>query len=154
MTRDTFYRRTQIGWTMIAVVGLLAVAGVFKAIVAPSTSGFIGLAIVLLCLTFFSTLTVVADDDGIVVRFGPGPLIRRRFQWSQIRSAHAVRNSWLNGFGIRWIGSGWMYNVSGLDAVELMLDDGRRFRIGTHDPAGLDSFIRGRLTARPGDSAR
>jgi hypothetical protein len=154
MTTNTSYRRTQIGWVIIGVIGAVAAVGVRKASVVSSTSGFVTLAVLLLCLAFLSTLTVVADDDGIAVRFGPVPLIRRRFRWSQIRSSSAVRYSWLSGFGIRWSTSGWMFNVSGLDAVELRLDNGRKFRIGTNDPAGLDSFIRGRLAARSGDSAR
>jgi len=49
--------------------------------------------------------------------------------------------SWLVGWGIRWTGSGWLFNVSGLDAVELSLKSGRRFRIGTDDPRGLHTFI-------------
>ena len=144
------YRRTQIGWVVIAVVGVIAVFGVVKALEAPFPEGVFVLAVALVCLAFFATLTVVADDDGVDVRFGPIPLIRRSLPWSQIQSSHAVRNSWLRGFGIRWIRSGWMYNVSGLDAVELTLDNGRRFRIGTDDPAGLNSFLRRRLAARPG----
>ncbi|HWO23058.1 MAG TPA: hypothetical protein VNO30_30160 [Kofleriaceae bacterium] len=154
MIRNASYRRTQIGWAMIGVIGVVGVIGVASVVSAPSTAGFVSSSIVLLCLVFFSTLTVVTDDEGIGVRFGPGPLIRRRLRWSQIRSSHVVRNSWMNGIGIRWIGSGWMFNVSGLDAVELTLDNGRRFRIGTNDPSGLDSFIRGRLAARSGGSAR
>jgi plasmid stabilization system protein ParE len=40
----------------------------------------------------------------------------------------------LYGWGIRLTPSGWMFNVSGLDAVELTLRSGKRFRIGTDDP--------------------
>lgn len=151
MISDTPYKRTQIGWVVISISAAIAIASVIKGV---STAGYIGLTVALLCVVFFSTLTVVTDDDGIEVRFGPGPLVHRRIRWSQIRSSHTVRNSWLSGFGIRWIGAGWMYNVSGLDAVELKLANGRRFRIGTDDPAGLDSFIRGRLAARSGDDTR
>jgi len=45
-----------------------------------------------------------------------------------------VRNHWWNGFGIR-MGSGFrLYNVSGLDAVELHLKSSDIRRIGTDDP--------------------
>jgi hypothetical protein len=35
-----------------------------------------------------------------------------------------------------------MFNVSGLDAVELELISGKRFRIGTDHPEGLETAIR------------
>jgi hypothetical protein len=94
----------------------------------------------------FPTLTVEGDERGLDVWFGPG-VARRRIPWRDIRAARPVRNSWLAGWGIRWIGSGWMYNVSGLDAVELSLASGRRFRIGTDDPRGLHAFIAAHLVS-------
>jgi hypothetical protein len=39
--------------------------------------------------------------------------------------------------GIRWIARGALWNVWGLDAVELELKSGRIFRIGTDDVGGL-----------------
>ena len=104
-------------------------------------------AILLGCWCLFPSLTVVGTSDGLEVRFGIGP-IRKRFRWAEIGEARPVRNSWLNGWGIRWIGSGWMYNVSGLDAVELSLVNGKRFRIGTDDPDGLSAFIAEQLATR------
>lgn len=38
-----------------------------------------------------------------------------------------------------------MYNVSGLDAVELVLRDGRRFRIGTNEPERLFEALQRKL---------
>jgi hypothetical protein len=53
--------------------------------------------------------------------FGPG-LWHYRVALSDIEGVRIVRNTWLNGFGIR-VRPGWrLYNVSGLDAVELRLD--------------------------------
>jgi hypothetical protein len=49
---------------------------------------------------------------------------------------------WLNGFGIR-VRPGWrLYNVSGLDAVELRLKTGDIRRIGTDDPRGLAAALK------------
>ena len=48
-----------------------------------------------------------------------------------------VRNKWWYGYGVRKVPNGWMYNVAGLDAVELELGEDRVFRIGTDDPAAL-----------------
>jgi hypothetical protein len=46
------------------------------------------------------------------------------------------------GWGIRWIGRGWLWNVSGLRAVELELRDGRRFRVGSNRPERLAEALR------------
>jgi hypothetical protein len=48
-----------------------------------------------------------------------------------------VRNHWWNGFGIRMRSGFRLYNVSGLDAVELQLKSGEIRRIGTDDPQAL-----------------
>ena len=48
-----------------------------------------------------------------------------------------VRNPWYCGWGIRLGPTGWLWNVSGFDAVELTLTDGRRFRVGSDEPGQL-----------------
>ena len=56
---------------------------------------------------------------------------------SSIVSAKYHRNAWWIGWGIRKVARGWMWNVRGLDSVQLELDDSRVFRIGTDDPTAL-----------------
>lgn len=144
MTKSTLYRHTQIGWLMLAILGALILAGGIHALRDPSGISWLGIAIVAACLALMPTLSVIGDDNGLDVRFGPG-IIHRRFPWSDIRTSAPVRNSWLTGWGIRWIHRGWMFNVSGFDAVELQLASGRIFRIGTDDPSGLHAFIQDKL---------
>ena len=57
------------------------------------------------------------------------------------KSAEKVRNKWYYGFGIRLIPGGQMYNVAGLDAVELKLTNGRVFRVGTDESDKLLTAI-------------
>ena len=72
--------------------------------------------------------------------FGPS-LWDHRLALSDIEDARIVGNTWLNGFGIR-MRPGWrLYNVSGLDAVELQLKNGDIRRIGTDDPKGLAAAL-------------
>ena len=97
-------------------------------------------AILVLALVNFATLTVEVTDKGISLRFGPG-LIRKRLSLADIQSWRTVKAGWTAGWGIRWIG-GWLYNVSGLQAVELMLGGGRRTWIGTDQPQALEEAIR------------
>jgi len=93
-----------------------------------------------LLLTQFNSLTVIIREDNLEVRFGPG-LIKKKFELQDIKSCRAVRNSWYNGWGIRMIPHGWLYNVSGFGAVEIELTNGRRYRIGTDVPKELENAI-------------
>ena len=93
----------------------------------------------------FGALTVEVDHVAIRLRFGLG-LIRKAFSLTDVASCRVVRNRWWWGWGIRLIPGGWLYNVSGLDAVELVLKNGKTFRIGTDEPRQLAEFIHAKLT--------
>ncbi|MAB27778.1 MAG: hypothetical protein CMJ53_00585, partial [Planctomycetaceae bacterium] len=56
--------------------------------------------------------------------------------------------SWLAGFGIRYIGRGWMWNVSGLDAIRIDRTKGGSFFIGTDEPAALEAAINAAISKR------
>lgn len=88
-------------------------------------------AIGLLVLAWlFSSLTVDVDANNIQWFFGPG-LWRYQIALSEIESVQVVRNEWWNGFGLRMRPGFRLYNVSGMDAVELRLKNGGIRRIGT-----------------------
>jgi hypothetical protein len=134
MTGD--YRHTQIGWVMLGVV---AAMGVLVVPLLPG-GGWPILVVLGLVLLLFSTLTVEVDSDGIRIRFGIG-LIRKHLPLDRVRGWQAVRNPWYRGWGIRLGRRDVLWNVSGLDAVELILADGRRFRVGTDEPDALMDAI-------------
>ena len=135
------YRHTQVGVLMsimlaFACAGLLwaGISEGWPAIIAGGLGG--ALAALAACLVLFTTLTVRIGDGVLAVRFGPG-FPRRTIRLADIASARAVRNHWLSGYGIHRVGSGWLYNVSGRDAVEVELRGGRSIRIGTDEPEEL-----------------
>jgi len=84
----------------------------------------------------FSSLTVEIDDGELRWYFGPG-LWTYRLPLTAIENVAVVRNRWWNGFGIRMAPGFRLYNVSGLDAVELRVGSGDVRRIGTDDAQGL-----------------
>jgi hypothetical protein len=139
---DAHYRHTQIGWVILGVAAALSL------LVAPRLpdggTGLPGgplLAVLAIVTLLFATLTVEVDREAIRLRFGIG-LIRKRIPLTEVRAWQAVRNPWYSGWGIRILpGRGVVWNVSGYDAVELALADGRRFRIGTDEPEALVSAI-------------
>ncbi|MFQ5742420.1 MAG: hypothetical protein ACE5HV_02395 [Acidobacteriota bacterium] len=98
------------------------------------------LALLVLCMVLFRSLTVEVAEKVVELRFGPG-LIRKSFRVASIRQASVVRNRWYYGWGIRWTPHGWLFNISGLDAVQLKMVCGRRYRIGTDQPKELLAAI-------------
>ena len=84
----------------------------------------------------FGSFTIEVDDEELHWWFGDG-FWHKRVSLSDIASAEAVRNNWWWGWGIRYYGKGWLYNVSGLDAVEVVLRSGKHTRLGTDDPHTL-----------------
>ena len=134
---DTTYEHTQIGTVNILALG----AGVLVVIGSMVYGGYhpIALAVLLIllvCLLLFYCLTIEIGSGVLRWSFGPG-IIRKSVALADIRSAEPVRNHWIYGWGIRYTPSGWLYNVSGLDAVEIELQNGKRFRLGTDEPQEL-----------------
>jgi hypothetical protein len=135
------YRHTQVGWMILGLLALLAFFSFRGLPPEAAVAARVPLAIVAAFLLLgFSALTVEVDHKAIRLRFGIG-LVRKRIPLGEVSAWRAVRNPWYAGWGIRLGPRGVLWNVSGLDAVELDLSGGRRFRIGTDEPGALVSAI-------------
>lgn len=132
------YHHTQPGTLIrvIMIVALLVIAGSAWHGGAARLTLVLVCAVLLVALALFHSLTVSVTADAVKLSFGIG-LIRRTIPRARIRAARIVRTQWYYGWGIHLIPHGWLYNVSGFDAVELTLDTGRVARIGTDEPAEL-----------------
>lgn len=132
-----YYRHTQIGWTLIFFLGLgcFLVAGL-TALTGPNVVSYAVFALLALCLLAFTTMTVTVNPGELEVILGRG-LIRNRIALHEIETAAIVRNPWYYGWGIKFIPGGRLWNVHGFHAVEVILLNRRRYRIGTDDPQGL-----------------
>ncbi len=93
---------------------------------------------------FMSQLKVWIDGEFVRVRFGCGTW-RKKFALDKIQSAAPVRNDWSMGWGIHWVGNGWLYNIAGLEAVEITFKNGKKARIGTDEPGKLAAAIESAL---------
>ena len=98
-----------------------------------------------LVLLLFYRLKVEIDSEYLKISFGIG-LVRKKWLLSELSSSAVARNKWWYGWGIRMTPHGWLYNIGGLDAVEIVRTDGGRFRIGTDDAESLNTAL---LTALP-----
>ena len=143
MTSNTFadsYQHTQRGTVILAVtLGMAALfigLGLAIAVVRPlCITAPILLASAWLC----HSLTIEIAGGELRWRFGPG-LIRKTVPLAEIISAEPVRTgpSW----GIHWSPRlGWLYNVSGWDAVLVTLRSGKKFALGTDEPQSLTARL-------------
>jgi hypothetical protein len=140
------YEHTQRGGFVLLVLGIvaliliinMAMVGKTEPIIIPTYS--IVLGVMALVAYMFGSLTAEVSREQVLVKMGPG-LIRRTFVTVNISSATTVRNKWYYGFGVRRTPHAWMFNVSGLDAIEITLKTGSRFRIGTDEPDRLQRAI-------------
>lgn len=130
------YRHTQIGWTILLIL-MLVYAVLQNFVPEPEYMG----GILLLIAILFGSLSVKVTEQELRWFFGPG-LIRKREIIQDIESCTRVTNKWWWGWGIRFHPFGnWLYNVSGFEAVEIHMKSGRKFRIGTDEPAYLEQAI-------------
>ncbi|HET9366949.1 MAG TPA: hypothetical protein VFO22_02680 [Candidatus Udaeobacter sp.] len=140
------YKHTQNGYLIIG--GLLGIA-IFLAItgiVAPAgRDGLLISAIIevilLICAIVFSKLTIKIDGESLEASFATG-LIRKKVPLAEIAECEPIRIRWWYGWGIHLTPYGWLYNVSGLDAVVITLRNDGKFALGTDDPQGLVAAIR------------
>lgn len=144
------YEHTETGWVIIVILGSFTVLTALAAVLTPSCEpSYVPYAVPLILfasLLVFFKMTVTVDEAAVRLRLGIG-LVRVNILLADIASAEAVRGRWYHGWGIRFLGDGWLYSVNSLDAVELKLKNGRRCRIGTNDPAGLLAAVKQGLPA-------
>ena len=148
-TTPPIYRHTQPGYVMFgaAAAGLVVCLLVGLATGLWLVPGLVALVSLTVLVLMFD-LTVEVGEEEIELRFGVG-LIRKRVPLRDVVRCDAVRNSFWHGWGIHYVGRGWLYNVSGFDAVELGLPKDRVIRIGTDQPERLAAAIRARLGQGP-----
>jgi len=137
----TRYEHTQIGhviiWSLLAIIlianGLTGALAHWPAVVVS--------LILLVCLVLFYKLRITIQDETLCVSFGPG-IIRKRIRLAEIVGCEPIRIRWWYGWGIHLTPRGWLYNVSGFDAIAITLRNGQKFAVGTDDPDGLVDAMR------------
>jgi len=128
---------TQFGLLPVIIFGILLTLFSFKSYYLgfDDTSGriYVGLsALMLVCALAFYRIVIEVDENQISFKLGIG-LFKRTYQINDLTSCSSVRCSFISGFGIRKIANGWLYNVSGLDTIELRFNDTKDIiQIGTN----------------------
>lgn len=150
------YKHTQIGYLMLVVTLSVLVFFTWLQITARAESPSYDsgtnfamtamMALILFILTSFTTLTTSIDENHLWIKFGYG-IFRNKFLLNEITSVAQVKNHWYYGWGIRlWFWPYmWIFNVSGFDAVEIRMKNGKIYRIGTDEPEKLETAIKGAI---------
>jgi hypothetical protein len=100
------------------------------------------MALILFILASLVSLQVIIDGKYLRIKFSFG-IYQKKFSLNDIMYAKTVKNHWHYGWGIRrWLWPKmWIYNVSGFDAVEIKLKNGKTYRIGTDEPEKLEQIL-------------
>lgn len=154
----TPYKHTQIGYLMLSVTFVVLVVFAWAQITArmepPSYDSGTNfavtalMALILFVLASFSTLTIAVDKQFLSICFGWG-IFRKKFLVNEIASVARVKNRWYYGWGIRvcfWPKM-WIFNISGFDAIEIVLKNNTIYRIGTDEPEKLEAAINEAMNA-------
>lgn len=140
----TTYRHTQRG--TVILVTLLLMTGVFiglgLTVVRPL---LFATALLVLTAWLFNSLTVEIAEGRLQWRFGPG-IVGKSVSLDEISRVEPVRTNFIEGWGIHLSRFGWLYNVSGWDAVAITLKNGKRFALGTDEPQALAAAIEAGLS--------
>ena len=132
------YEHTQIGhviiWSLLAII-LIASGGLIGSPFHREPPLLVSI-VLLVCLVLFYRLRITIEDETLWASFGPG-IIRKRVRLAEIVGCEPIRIRWWYAWGIHLTPCGWLYNVSGFDAVAITLRDGRKFALGTDDSGGL-----------------
>jgi hypothetical protein len=99
------------------------------------------IVVLLICLLIFYKLTIYIDDTCLAFKLGIG-LIKKEYALADIADCKPVKNSVWYGIGIRLTSNGWLYNVSGLYAIEITFKNKKsKIRIGTNKPEEISQMI-------------
>ena len=149
------YNHLQIAKVTIALIILATIVSSFSimmedfSVYAPewmdaSNWNLWGVGVVILVYLIvinMSLLRIQIDKEQLHWHFGIG-FPKKSIALKDIISVEQKRNKWWYGWGIRkLLSGGWLYNVYGLDAVEVKTHQGKIVRLGTDEPKQLKKAI-------------
>jgi hypothetical protein len=133
------YRHSQPGYLIIIIGLIILVATVFVYAFGQQPLGGILGAIGIFLFAFGYKLTI--EISGGYLRFWFGLwLFWKNIPLDTISYCEPYKGV-IFGWGIHWGPSGWLYNVSGMKAVTVVLKSGKKIFIGTDEPIQLIEAI-------------
>jgi len=141
------YEHTQAGWPIrialcVTAIGLLVVSALppMNALRTPPVVLWVGAALAALFGWIWGALTVRIVDGELQVRFGLG-WPRKTLKLAEIAEVEVTSTTFMEGWGVRLTRRGWLFNVSGYDAVLLRLAGGKMVMVGSDEPRKLKAAL-------------
>ena len=145
------YKEEQFGWAMNVWVLILPFLMLLFYLLEigdkPMPLYILVIFVVFFLIIFllFFKLTISVNDKFIVISFGIG-IIRKKVALADVKEVKRVKTSWYNGWGIRKIKNGMLYNIQGFHAIELSFKSKKStLQIGTSSSSDLDKEIRNKI---------
>lgn len=146
------YKEEQFGWAMNVWILILPFLMLLFYLLEigdkpmPLFVLIVSVVFFLIIFLLFFKLTIAVNDSNIVISFGVG-IIRKKVSLGDIKEVKRVKTNWYNGWGIRKIKNGMLYNIQGFNAIELSFKNKKSIlRIGISSSSDLDKEIRNRIT--------
>jgi hypothetical protein len=146
------YKEEQFGWAMNVWILILPFLMLLFYLLEigdkpmPLFVLIVSVVFFLIIFLLFFKLTIAVNDSNIVISFGVG-IIRKKVSLGDINEVKRVKTNWYNGWGIRKIKNGMLYNIQGFNAIELSFKNKKSIlRIGIRSSSDLDKEIRNRIT--------
>jgi hypothetical protein len=135
------HRQTAVFMRVSFALGAAVLLALYAA--QPAERRVLLIAAPLLVLVFlaFDGLTIRIAGGELRWAFGVFGFPRGRIALAHIAEATATRTTFREGWGIRYTRRGWLFNVSGFDAVLTRKTDGKTFLLGTDEPRKLVAAI-------------
>lgn len=144
------YSSKQTSWFLWLIV-VFGVAGIVSLQLADipkdemiRSSILIGAFSILIFLLFFKLESKVFEDR-VEIKFGIG-LIKKTIDLKSVEELHKVTNKFWYGWGIRFTPHGWLWNISGYEAVQFKIKGQQRgFRLGCRNHEEMYQAIKTQL---------
>ncbi len=149
-----YYVHRQIGTQSLIAhsIGFIILGWIFFRVelVGVSVPMFATLALLLVASSIsFTTMTCTVKDGEFRVACGLLGWPGKSVPLNEIAGVLPTKTALVSGFGIRITTRGWLYSVSGRDAVIVGLRDGKQFLLGTDEPIELADAINQALGRQP-----
>ena len=140
------YQHTQFAYLIGIFMAIIVLPALLVASFSQPSQSWPAAVVAILLVLFawlFSSLKIEVNEANLVFWFGPGWL-KKIIPLTQISNCKVVKNPWWYGWGVHMTPKGWIYNVSGLQGVEITLTTGKNIRLGTDEPQALAQAINNR----------
>ncbi|MBU3662717.1 MAG: hypothetical protein FGM41_05905 [Bacteroidetes bacterium] len=136
-------------WTMLIVTVIAIGYGILSGKADPNSrysllAGIIVIAVIS-SLLYFTHLETRIDEAGITLRFFPFQRVYYYVKWSEIQSIQLRKYKPIReygGWGIRFsFTEGKAYTIKGDEGIQLVLNSGKKFLIGTQKTKELRTYL-------------